>query len=147
MFRDLPEIFHESALIDRFHGFIKGWHIPRMKENLKVNGWAINMEYFGEIIHLLRGEVIYRGVVDELLAYPKNADTRDTEAIKRMCTAFLKLFFPNVRNVNAINRDEFVQYCLEPAIGMRQVIKNQLGIIDPEYAGKSVPHITLKDIP
>ena len=34
---DLPDIFHESALLDRFHGFIKGWNIPKMKESLKLS--------------------------------------------------------------------------------------------------------------
>lgn len=143
MFVDLPDIFHESALIDRFHGFIKGWEIPRMQESLKINGWALNVEYFGEIMHQLRGEVIYRGVVDELLTYPKNADTRDTEAIKRICTAFLKLLFPNVRKAEDVNREEFHRYCLQPAIEMRRVIKIQLGIIDSEFSGKDVPDIHL----
>lgn len=145
MFIDLPEVFHESALIDRFHGFIKGWDIPRMQESLKVNGWALNIEYFSEIMHVLRGEVIYRGVVDELLKYPRNADTRDTEAIKRICTGFLKLLFPNVRRSEDINKDEFRKYCLLPAIEMRRVIKTQMGIIDYEFAGKDVPDIQLAE--
>ena len=34
MFSELPSAFHESALIDRFHGFIKGWDIPRMHDDL-----------------------------------------------------------------------------------------------------------------
>lgn len=67
----MPEIFHESALLDRFHGFIKGWDIPKMKESLKANGWALNTEYFGEIIHMLRDELCYRAVVDQLLELPK----------------------------------------------------------------------------
>ncbi|MFH1450069.1 MAG: BREX system Lon protease-like protein BrxL [bacterium] len=46
----MPDIFHESALIDRFHGFIKGWEIPKMKKSLKANGWALNVEYFTEIL-------------------------------------------------------------------------------------------------
>ena len=57
MFTELPTIFHESALIDRFHGFIKGWNIPKMDESLKANGWALNSEYFGEIVHILRDEL------------------------------------------------------------------------------------------
>ena len=36
MFVELPKVFHESALIDRFHGFIKGWNIPRMNDDLKA---------------------------------------------------------------------------------------------------------------
>ncbi len=145
MFIDLPEVFHESALIDRFHGFIKGWDIPRMQESLKVNGWALNIEYFSEIMHVLRGDIAYRGVIDELLQYPKNADTRDTEAIKRICTGFLKLLFPNVKRSEDIDLNEFQRFCLQPAIEMRRVIKTQLGIMDFEFAGKDVPDIHLAE--
>ena len=91
MFSELPEIFQKSALLDRFHGFIKGWTIPKMNENLKANSWALNTEYFGEISHSLREELCYREVVDQILDVPKNAATRDTESIKRVCTGFLKL--------------------------------------------------------
>ena len=102
MFKDLPDIFHESALLDRFHGFIKGWNIPKMKESLKANGWALNTEYFGEIMHYLRDELAYRAVVDQLLQLPKNSATRDTEAIKRICTGYLKLLFPNATDVSKV---------------------------------------------
>jgi len=144
MFSNLPEIFHESALIDRFHGFIKGWDIPRMKENLKVNGWALNVEYFSEIMHLMRNELIYRAIIDDVLEVPKTADTRDTEAIKRICTGFMKLLFPHIRRSEDVNYGEFNQYCLEPAKSMRRIIKTQLGIIDTEFRGKDIPDIKLK---
>ena len=68
MFRELPMIFHESALLDRFHGFIKGWEIPRMRENLKAQGWALNTEYTTEMLHSLRNDVRYRAVVDDRLS-------------------------------------------------------------------------------
>jgi len=146
MFEDLPEIFHESALLDRFHGFIKGWEIPKMKESLKANGWALNTEYFGEILHMLRDELSYRAVVDQLLQLPKNSATRDTEAIKRICTGLLKLLFPNATDVSKVNIDEFERYCLTPAMEMRGVIKTQLGIIDSgEFGGSSIPEITIKE--
>ena len=38
MFASLPVIFRTSALMDRIHGFIKGWEIPRMNEGLKISG-------------------------------------------------------------------------------------------------------------
>jgi len=144
MFQELPPIFHESALLDRFHGFIKGWDIPRMKENMKAQGWALNVEYFSEIMHLLRDDIIYRAVVDEILEVPKGADTRDTEAIKRICTGFMKLLFPHVRDIDDIDATEFVEFCLNPAKSMRAVIKKQLGIIDREFSGKDIPDITCK---
>lgn len=146
MFTELPPFFHEdSALLDRFHGFIKGWDIPRMKENLKVNGWALNSEYFTEIIHELRQELIYPALIEEILETPKNADTRDTEAVKRICTALHKLLFPHVRDVSQINRDEYDKYCLQPAIQMRSIIKHQLELLDSEFRGKRMPDIKIKE--
>jgi ATP-dependent Lon protease len=145
MFSGLPDVFRESALIDRFHGFIKGWDIPRMKESLKANGWALNVEYFSEILHILRGELIYRALIDEALSVPKNADTRDTEAIKRLCTGLAKLLFPNIKRIEDLNFEEFEKYCLRPALKMRGIIKTQLAIIDYEFRGKEIPDITIKD--
>ncbi len=146
MFKDLPDIFHESALLDRFHGFIKGWNIPKMKETLKANGWALNTEYFGEIMHALRDELAYRGVVDQLLQLPKNSATRDTEAIKRICTGYLKLLFPDATDVSKVDVSLFEIYCLAPAMEMRRVIKTQLGIIDEgEFGGTTIPEIIIKE--
>lgn len=149
MFRTLPEVFHESALLDRFHGFIRGRDIPRMSENLKVNGWALNTEYFSEIMHLLRqpGEtLLYRHLAESLVAYPTGADTRDTEAVLRLCTAYLKLLFPHVVKPADIDSGDFMRYCLRPAVRMRSVIRQQLQIVDPkEYGGKSMAAYTLRE--
>ncbi|MDR2266444.1 MAG: BREX system Lon protease-like protein BrxL [Christensenellaceae bacterium] len=146
MFEWLPKVFHESALIDRIHGFIQGWKIPRMNEDIKISGWALNSEYFCSILHELRDDITYRTFVDELIIVPKAADTRDTEAVKRIATAYLKLLFPNVKSVTDINKDEFWIYCLKPAITMRYHIKLQLQILDVEFRGKGMPDFKVKDI-
>lgn len=149
MFRSLPEIFHESAILDRFHGFIRGRSIPRMTEELKINNWALNTEYFAEIMHLMRNQsecLLYRSVVEDLVDYPSRADTRDTEAILRLCTAYLKLLFPHVTRPEKIDASEFKRYCLRPAIQMRTIIRNQLQMIDPlEFGGKNVAAYTVKE--
>ena len=147
MFGELPSLFQESALVDRIHGFIKGWDIPRMNDSLKLSGWALNSEYFCTILHELRSDVSYRAIVDQIIEVPEKADTRDTEAVKRIATAYLKLLFPNVRSVEDVNARRFQQYCLRPATRMRKIIKRQLGILDKEYKGKDVPVFTLKELP
>jgi ATP-dependent Lon protease len=145
MFVELPEVFHESALIERFHGFIKGWNIPRMNDDLKVNGWALNSEYFCSIMHELRSDMTYRTIVDELVIVPDGADTRDTEAVKRIATAYLKLLFPHVQSAKDIKPREFRRYCLTRAIKMRDTIKYQLGLLDSEYAGKDLPIFDVRE--
>jgi len=81
---------------------------------------------------------------DEVLDVPKNADTRDTEAIKRICTGFMKLLFPNIRKTENLNLEDFDKYCLQPALRMRKIIKTQLGNIDVEFRGKDIPNIVLR---
>lgn len=110
MFCELPAVFHESALIERFHGFIKGWNIPRMNDDLKISGWALNSEYFCSILHELRDDTTYRSIVDALVVVPAGADTRDTEAVKRIATAYLKLLFPNVKKPEDIDSRDFNRY-------------------------------------
>lgn len=145
MFRELPSVFHESALIERFHGFIKGWNIPRMNDDLKISGWALNSEYFCSILHEIRDDVSYRAVVDQLVVVPDSADTRDTEAVKRIATAYLKLLFPNVRHAEDISPRDFNRYCLRRACNMRATIKMQLGLMDIEYRGKDIPRFGVDD--
>lgn len=144
MFSTLPEIFHESALMDRFHGFIEGWKIPRMTENKKANGWALNCEYFSAIMHELREDITYRALVDEIVVTNTDADTRDVTAVKRIATAYLKLLFPHWQNKLDIDRDMFEKYCLNPAINMRKIIKTQMALMDVEYQGKRFSEFTLK---
>jgi len=145
MFTELPYAFHESALIDRFHGFIRGWQVPRMRENMKAEGWALNVEYFSEILHALRSEIVYAALVDELLEVPRSADTRDTTAVKRLCTGFMKLLFPHVQRIDDVDKEQFEDYCLEPALQMRGVIRRQLHLMDSEYPD-SIPDIKVRRI-
>ena len=146
MFSELPALFQESALLDRIHGFIKGWDIPRMNDDLKICGWALNSEYFSSILHQLREDASYRAIVDRLVEIPEHSDTRDTEAVKRITTAYLKLLFPNVRKPEDITTRDFQKYCLRPASKMRNIIKTQLGILDKEFKGKNVPAFSVKQI-
>lgn len=143
MFRELPQMFHESALLDRFHGFIKGWDIPRMTESMKAEGWGLNVEFFSEILHGLRTDLRYRAVVDQMLNVPAGSDTRDTEAVKRTTTAYMKLLFPHWTKIEEVDRAQFEEHCLNRAMKMRAVIRKQLNIMDQEYPD-SMPEITVR---
>ncbi len=146
MLKELPRPFHQPQFLDRIHGFIKGWDLPRMTDDLKVCGWSLNSEYFATVMHELRDDPTYRALVDELVVLPKGADTRDTEAVKRICTAYMKLLFPNVRSANDISVKDFKRYCLLPAMNMRGIIRIQMGFADEKLEGQTVPNFTVKDV-
>ncbi len=148
MFTELPSLFQESALVDRIHGFIKGWDIPRMSDDLKVSGWALNTEYFCTVMHMLRDDASYRAIVDEIVNVSDKAYVRHTEAVKRIATAYLKLLFPNVRTASDVDLRLFNRYCLRPAVEMRKIIWRQLSILDPEYKNedKQMPIFHIKEV-
>ena len=141
MFEELPEPFHRAPFLDRLHGFIKGWELPRMNDDMKANGWALNSEYFSSILHELREDSTYRSIVEGMLNIPPKADARDTEAIRKICTAYIKLIFPHVEKPEDISPTDFDTYCLQPAKAMRSIIREQMGLADSKEAGKTVPDI------
>lgn len=139
-YRYLPGIFRESALMDRFHGFIQGWRIPRLSVGAIYEGWALNMEYLTEIMHMLRTEPEYGKLFDEIVNYDKDSDLRDIKAVKKLATAYTKLLFPHVKNLDdlsEVEKKEFVEaygkYCLAPAIEKRSIVRLQCHLLDKEY--------------
>lgn len=114
-----------------------------MRENLKLDGYALNVEYFSEILHIIRTIPDYAKVVNSFVDIPKNADTRDTKAIIKISTGFLKLLFPHVRNKSDISKEDFETYCLYPAMEMRKIIRKQISLIDSEFH-ENLPEIKVK---
>jgi ATP-dependent Lon protease len=141
-FLHLPPFFHSSALVDRIHGFIPGWILFRFTEDLKLRGYALNTEYFSEVLHLLRSETVYAQIVQDALEIPRNADTRDTRAVVKLCTAYLKLIYPHAMSIKDIPAVEFRDFVLVPALRSRAIIRQQLSILDREFSSE-MPDIRL----
>jgi ATP-dependent Lon protease len=148
MVNELNPVFRESATLDRFHGFIPGWEIPRLNQSIIANGWALNTEYFAEVLHELRSELVYADIINSMLDIPNKADQRDLVAIRCLSEGFLKLFFPHVTGKDDISSEDFEKYCLSPAKEMRSAIKKQLCIVDPNEFNisgkKEIPDIKVR---
>jgi len=141
-FNSLPENFRESALLDRFHCFIEGWLLPRIDNSMIFKGWTINVEYFSEILHTMRTNNTYGLLFDQLVHFEDKADVRDSKAIKRIATGYMKLLFPHWRSIEDVNLDEFEIYCLQPAVHRRGIVKEQCHNIDPEFKTK-MPEVSI----
>lgn len=118
-----------TALLDRFHGLIPGWEIPRIQKHHLATGIGLRVDYLAEVLHALRQRTEYMDFVLEHTRAEGNADKRDLTAIQRLCAAFLRLLFPDLK----VTREEFEYYCLRPASEMRGMIREQMARMDPEY--------------
>lgn len=112
--KSLPQFLQETALLDRFHGIIPGWNIPRISKESLAATVGLKADYLAEVLHLLRFETRYMKWVQAHIT--STGDLRDIHAVERICAGLLKLYFPDLSTVSP---SLFAQYCLEPAKQMR----------------------------
>ncbi|MFZ2631809.1 MAG: BREX system Lon protease-like protein BrxL [Desulfosalsimonadaceae bacterium] len=129
IFKELPAALQESAFIDRIHGLIEGWFMPRVSRNTPSKSLGFKGDFFSEVLHELRVDLRYADYVSQSLHLPQSEDMRDNKAIARLAEGFLKLLFPDL----ALSEDEFITYCVNPAVRMRQQIRDELSKIDQEF--------------
>ena len=129
IFKELPAALQESAFIDRIHGLIEGWFMPRVSRNTPSKSLGFKGDYFSEVLHELRVDLRYADYISQSLHLPQSEDMRDNKAISRLAEGFLKLLFPDLE----LNEEEFITYCVNPAVRMRQQIRDELSKIDQEY--------------
>lgn len=132
-FSVLPEEMHETAFLDRLHGFIPGWELPRIQdsETHLTRYWGLASDYFGEVLHGLRSlnhQLTFQNKIRLI-----NADIRDEKAVKRLTSAFIKLFYPHGKMT-----DEELEEIVRLAISYRETICYQLALRDHEYKFKSI---------
>jgi ATP-dependent Lon protease len=129
-FTELPPFLHETAFIDRIHGILPGWELPRIQETSIATGIGFKADYFGDVLHHLRSRAGYEQLVQQHNTVTGTTDRRDITAITRLAAGFCKLLFPH----GAVSAGDFREYCLKPAVELRQNVRDQLSLLDPEYA-------------
>jgi ATP-dependent Lon protease len=126
--RHLPPMFHDSALMDRFHGIIAGWEIPRFTTEHAAQGMGIKADVFGEYLHQLR--IVSHAEFPFGECPSLKGDTRDVKAVTRLASALSKLLLINT------DHEDFEEYVLNPAKSLRQRVRSQLAELDShEFSG------------
>ena len=87
--KHLPEMFHDDALLDRFHGIIPGWKIPRFTTDSAAKGYGIKANVFGQFLHQLRLVSHVEFPYGECPTL--KGDSRDVKAVTRLASALSKL--------------------------------------------------------
>jgi len=115
-----PEVMIDSAFFDRFHAYIPGWEVPKMRPEFFTNQYGLIVDYLAEYMREMRKRN-FADAIDKYYKLGNNLNQRDTIAVRRTVSGFLKLLFP------AGDYDkEGVKECLEYALETRRRIKEQL---------------------
>jgi ATP-dependent Lon protease len=122
----LPYFMHDSALLDRVHGFIEGWNLPKIKQSNEhlAKGYGIIADYLAEILHKLRSQD-FTHIINTNVKFD-NITIRDEKAIIKLSAGLLKILYPN----KEYNNDDLI-LCIENAIKLRTNINKLLHRIAP----------------
>jgi ATP-dependent Lon protease len=134
IFKEIPNFLQETAFIDRIHGIVSGWEMPRVSRDTPSRSLGFKGDFFSEMLHRMRGEVRYSDYVKTNMQLVGCNDLRDRKAIGRLATAYLKLLFPDINPLP----DEFRDHCVKPAVELRQRVRDELHKLDTEYAEVSI---------
>ena len=115
-----PEVLIDSAFFDRFHAYIPGWEIPKMKPEFFTNQYGLIVDYLAEYLREMR-KWNFSDAIDKYFKLGNNLNQRDSIAVKRTVSGLLKLLCPNGEY-----EKEDVRLCLEYALESRRRVKEQL---------------------
>ncbi len=118
----LPRQLIDSAFIDRIHGYIPGWEIPKITPASLAQSVGFVTDYFGEVLVRLRDD----SHLDQIhsVAMTQGMTRRDQVAVDRLASGFIKILYPDGK-LNDRELHEVVLLAAE----LRQRVHNQLAII------------------
>ena len=120
LFAPFPEVMIDSAFFDRFHCYIPGWEIPKMKPEYFTNQFGMISDYLAEWMREMRKHNFSDAIV-KYFKLGRDLNQRDSIAVKRTVSGLLKLLYPHGEYDK-----EAVRRCLEYALEGRRRVKEQL---------------------
>jgi ATP-dependent Lon protease len=115
-----PDAMIDAAFFDRFHCYIPGWEIPKMRPEFFTNQYGFIVDYLAEFFREMR-KCNFGDAISKYFILGRDLNQRDTIAVKRTTSGLLKLLYPHEDYTK-----EDVRECLEYALEGRRRIKEQL---------------------
>ena len=114
-----PEAMIDSAFFDRFHAYIPGWEIPKMRPEFFTNQYGLIVDYLAEFLREMRKRN-FGDAINKYFKLGRDLNQRDTIAVRHTVSGLLKLLYPNEEY-----DEEAVRRCLEYALETRRRVKEQ----------------------
>ena len=115
-----PDAMIDSAFFDRFHAYIPGWEIPKMRPEFFTNRYGLIVDYLAEFYREMRKRS-FADAIEKYFKLGNNVNQRDVIAVRKTVSGLLKLLFPH----GQFDKED-VRQCLEYALQVRRRVKEQL---------------------
>lgn len=129
LFEPLPDFLQVEAFIDRIHGYLPGWEIPKIHPGSLAQDYGFITDYFCEIMHELRRRDILGTIKDRYqLLDTSSSQTgitgRDVRGVEKILSGMMKLMYPH----GTITDDQLEELLLV-ALEARQRVRHQLHLM------------------
>ena len=94
LFAPFPEVMIDSAFFDRFHAYLPGWEIPKMRPEFLTNQYGLIVDYLAEWMREMRKRT-FGDALNKYFKLGRDLNQRDTIAVKHTVSGLLKLLYPN----------------------------------------------------
>ncbi len=115
-----PEAMIDAAFFDRFHAYIPGWEIPKMRPEFFTDKYGLIVDYLAEFYREMRKRS-FADAIDKHFKLGNNLNQRDVIAVRKTTSGLIKLLYPHGQF-----EKEDVRECLEYALQVRRRVKEQL---------------------
>jgi ATP-dependent Lon protease len=115
-----PDVMIDAAFFDRFHAYIPGWEIPKLRPEHITDQYGFIVDYLAEFFREMR-KTSAADAIFKHFRLGRDLNQRDTIAVKRTTSGLLKLLHPHGEYDK-----EAVRACLVYALEARRRIKEQL---------------------
>lgn len=151
LFVALPKDYYDTAFLDRMHGYLPGWEVQKLRNEMFTSQYGFIVDYLAEVLKNLRKE-------DRTHDYTKYFElsstitTRDKTSIAKTFAGLIKIIFPD-NNFTEADAKEILDFAIEN----RKRVKDQLRKMDETFeevdfsyvsksTGEHFPILTLEEI-
>jgi ATP-dependent Lon protease len=127
LFDALPKDYYDTAFLDRVHGYLPGWEVQKLRNDMFTKDYGFIVDYLAEVLKDLRKE-------DRTNDYSKyfelsdSITTRDKTSISKTFAGLSKIIYPH-----GDMEPEDAKELLDFAIESRKRVKEQLYKMDETF--------------
>lgn len=136
LFMTLADELQTPAIIDRFHYYLPGWEMEKMKTENYSSDYGFISDYFSKILHDFRKRG-YADIMDQYFILDSSLSGRDTKAIKKTMSGLLKLLHPDL-NVAKEEIQEYLEFAMEGRMRVKEQLKRRGGL---EFFGANFRYV------
>lgn len=140
LFETLASELQTPAIIDRFHYYLPGWEMPKMKTEYYSKNYGFISDYFSKILHDFRKKS-YSDAIDKHFTLDKSLGSRDTKAIRKTVSGLLKLLHPDL-DVTKEELIEYLEFAMEGRMRVKEQLKRRGGL---EFFGTTYRYLSKED--